>query len=122
MQLLPRLRCLNTRRPWLWLLALLALVWVQAAALQAAAAMPLDLAPSLSSLCSAAQAPGDGNGHAGGHHDCCLGHGLGTGLPGASLAWQLPVPAMALLPVLLLAAPGRPAAWAPWQSRAPPRG
>ena len=121
MPLLPRLRCLNTRRPWLWVLVVLALVWAQAGALHATAAMPLDLAPSLSSLCSAEQMPADGSGHAGGHHDCCLGHGLGVGLPGALRSWQLPVQPMALQPALLLSAPRLPAIWAPWQSRAPPR-
>lgn len=125
MHLLPRLRTLPRRQPWLVLLCVLALLLAQAG--WSMAAVPADLAPSMASICSASNVAGHDSGgamgHAGGHGDCCLGHHGPAQAPMAgTAAWLAPAPVLRLLPVLWLSAPRPLAVWAPWQSRAPPQG
>lgn len=108
-------------------MAWLALMVVQQGAMQAMAAMPVDTAPSMWSLCSADMAAPDGQ--RGGlvqahHHGCCLGQLPGLGLLDGRWAVGLELP----LGSAPLAMPPDPArlrprlAWLPWRSRAPPPG
>ena len=128
--LLHRLRHLNARLGWVWLLAMLAMAAAQAQPLRHAAAGGALGEPSLMDICSTpgghastAMADEAAAGAAHSHTDCCLAQCA------SSLAAAAPAAGgMAMVPTVQRSrrsdatpAPDTRHAWVPWRGRAPPR-